>query len=172
MLALWIIQIRDTTATRSVSSVVLMQRPQSGHVAGQPRPRLRAVGAPLGACEGRLEHGARRVPTVAIVGASYTAGVGPDNPEQSWAVGVARLLRWNAVVYGVPGAGYVHPSVSGHGPMTRMLTAEGLGKLDPSLVIIQAGHDDVGVPIAFEARRVAATVRQIQTEAPGPRSRC
>ena len=44
---------------------------------------------------------------MAIVGASYTAGIGPDNPAQSWAVRLARLLHWNAVIYGVPGAGYV-----------------------------------------------------------------
>ena len=37
----------------------------------------------------------------AIVGASYTAGVGPDNPVQSWAVRLAQELRWNAVVYAI-----------------------------------------------------------------------
>jgi lysophospholipase L1-like esterase len=169
VLSLWIVKIRDAAAARSVSSVVLVQRPPAGHLAGQPRPGLRAVDTPLGACEARLEHGPRRAPTVAIVGASYTAGVGPDNPARSWAVGVARLLRWNAVIYGVPGIGYVHPSLTGRGPVSRMLAAEGLGQLHPSLVIIQAGHDDVGVPASDEARRVAATIRQIKTAAPEAR---
>jgi lysophospholipase L1-like esterase len=169
VLSLWIVKFRDAAAARSVSSVVLTQRPQTGHVAGQPRPRLRAVDSPLGACEAGLERGPRHAPTVAIVGASYTAGVGPDNPAQSWAVGTARLLRWNAVIYGVPGAGYVHPGTGGRGPMSRLLAAEGLGTLDPALVIIQAGHDDVGVPAGFEARGVAATVRQVQAADPGAR---
>lgn len=44
---------------------------------------------------------------LAIVGASFTAGVGPGRPGQSWAVLLARLLHWDAVVYGDPGAGYV-----------------------------------------------------------------
>ncbi len=169
VVSLWIVNMRDAAAARSVSSVALVQRPQPGHVAGQPRPRLRAVDDPLGACEARLERGPRHAPTVAIAGASYTAGVGPGNPAQSWAVAAARLLRWNAVVYGVPGAGYVHPGASGRGPMSRMLAAEGLGQLGPALVIVQAGHDDMGVPAGFEARRVAATVRQVQAAAPGAR---
>ena len=42
-------------------------------------------------------------PTVAIVGASITAGVGAEDPAGSWAVLLARQLRWNAFVYGVPG---------------------------------------------------------------------
>ena len=169
VLSWWIVKVHDAAAARSVSSVALVQRPQTGNVAGQPRPRLRAVDAPLGACEARLEHGPRRAPTMAIVGASYTAGVGPDNPAASWAVGTARLLRWNAVIYGVSGAGYVHPGPGGRGPMSRMLAAEGLGQLEPALVIIQAGHDDAGVPAGFEAGRVAATVRQVRQADPGAR---
>jgi lysophospholipase L1-like esterase len=169
VLSLWIVKIHDAAAARSVSSVVIVQRPQAGQVAGQPQSGLRAMEAPLGDCEARLEGGSRPAPTMAIVGASYTAGVGPDNPEQSWAVGVARMLHWNAVIYGVPGAGYVHPSVTGRGPMSRMLEAEGLGRLNPALVIIQAGHDDVGVPAADEARQVTATIRQVEAAAPQAR---
>ena len=45
------------------------------------------------------------MPVVAIVGASFTAGVGAEDPAGSWAVLLARQLRWNAFVYGVPGAG-------------------------------------------------------------------
>ena len=128
-----------------------------------------SVATPLAACEARIEHQARRLPTVAIVGASYTAGTGPDNPERSWAVGLARLLHWNAVIYGVPGAGYVRASASGRGPMSRMLSQEELRGLGPALVIVQAGHDDIGMPAALERRRVGAAVGLIRTAAPAAR---
>jgi lysophospholipase L1-like esterase len=102
---------------------------------------------------------------VAIVGASYTAGVGPDNPRLSWAVRVAQHMRWNAVIYGVSGAGYVR-SVPDGGPMAEMLQEEDLRHLDPALVIVQAGHDDGGVPPAVERRQVSATVDLIRDAAP------
>jgi lysophospholipase L1-like esterase len=128
-----------------------------------------SVAAPLGACAERIKREPRRLPTVAIVGASYTAGTGPGNPEQSWAVGLARLLRWNAVIYGVPGAGYARSSSSGRGPMARMLGQEDLHGLGPALVIVQAGHDDVGVPPGLERQRVGAAVELIRAAAPAAR---
>jgi lysophospholipase L1-like esterase len=128
-----------------------------------------SVATPLAACEARIEREPRRAPTIAIVGASYTAGTGPDNPELSWAVGLARALHWNAVIYGVSGAGYVKTSPSGRGPMARMLSLEGLRGLRPALVIVQAGHDDVGVPTALEGGRVRAAVDLIRAAAPAAR---
>jgi lysophospholipase L1-like esterase len=126
-----------------------------------------AVAAPLAACEARLERESRRVPTVAIVGASYTAGVGPDNPELSWAVRLAEDLHWNAVIDGVPGAGYVRRGDGEQGPMARMLRQEDLRGLRPALVIVQAGHDDEGVPAVLERARVRATVDLIESATPG-----
>ena len=127
------------------------------------------VPSPLAACEARLEREPRRIPTIAIVGASYTAGVGPDDPELSWAVDLARLLHWNAVIYGVAGAGYVQPGTDGRGPAARMLRAEELPGLAPSLVIVQAGHDDSGEPPALEGRRVRGAMKLIHADAPGAR---
>jgi lysophospholipase L1-like esterase len=168
LLSAWcVIRFRDAGASRGVSSVTLLQR-----APGQQAPRaagLRAVGAPLAACEARLERGPRTRPTLAVVGASYTAGVGPGNPAQSWAVDLARQLHWNAVVYGVPGAGYQRAGSSGRGPMDHLLAQEGLTGLRPALVIVQAGHDDVGVPPAVERSRVGAVVGLIRSAAPGAR---
>jgi lysophospholipase L1-like esterase len=128
-----------------------------------------SAATPLAACEARIERAPHRAPTVAIVGASYTAGTGPDNPDLSWAVGLARLLHWNAVIYAVPGAGYVQAGDGRRGPMARMLTEEGLHALAPALVIVQAGHDDVGVPTGLERRQVGAAVNLIRAAAPGAR---
>ncbi len=130
---------------------------------------LLAAADTLRGCETRIESTARRAPVAAIVGASFTAGVGPDNPVQSWAVQLAQELRWNAVVYGVSGAGYAHGGPGGTRSMSRLLTAEDLGRLNPELVIVQAGHDDEGVPAVVEASRVRAVISQIRAAAPHAR---
>jgi lysophospholipase L1-like esterase len=172
-LSLWIVaRARDAAASRAVSSVQLepgQPRAQAGPERPRARPAMLSVSTPLAACEARIKREPRPLPTVAIVGASYTAGTGPGNPEQSWAVGLARLLRWNAVIYGVPGAGYVRASASGRGPVARMLDQEGLPGLGPALVIVQAGHDDAGQPAGLERRRVRAAVDLIRAAAPAAR---
>ena len=121
------------------------------------------------ACEQRIEHASARVPAMAIVGASYTAGVGPDNPALSWAADLARNLRWDAVIDGVPGAGYVRTGTDGLGPMTRLLSAEQLPGLSPALVIVQAGYDDGLVPAGLERQQVLRTIELIRAEAPHAR---
>ena len=121
------------------------------------------------ACEQRIERASGRVPVMAIVGASYTAGVGPDNPALSWAADLARDLRWDAVIDGVPGAGDVQTGTGGLGPMTRLLSAEQLNGLSPSLVIVQAGDDDGRVPAGLERQQVVRTIELIRAEAPHAR---
>jgi lysophospholipase L1-like esterase len=144
----------------------------AGHRAngtGVVQIRVLAAVDPFGRCEQRIEGRPRDLPAVAIVGASYTAGVGPDNPALSWAADFARKLRWNAVIYGVPGTGYVRTGTDGLGPMTRMLGVERLPALAPSLVIVQAGHDDGGVQARVEQRQVARTIDLIRVQAPHTR---
>jgi len=121
----------------------------------------------LTGCERRLRPDRRRgVPAVVIVGASFTAGVGAEDPAGSWAVLLARQLRWNAFVYGVPGAGYVHPGLGRKGPVTAEIARAHLGALLPSLIIVQAGHDDQSVPPGLERLRVQQTVAMIKAQAP------
>jgi lysophospholipase L1-like esterase len=178
VLALWaVVRNGHTESSRAVSSVLLQPGKNQAVTAGEPasapragaRPSMLSVDTPLAACEGRIERQAQRLPTVAIVGASYTAGTGPNNPELSWAVDLARVLHWNAVIYGVSGAGYVRTGSGGQGPMARMLAHEGLHALGPALVIVQAGHDDIGVHPGFEAGRVSAAVSLIHQAAPNAR---
>ena len=154
---------RAGAAALSSSSVRLVQdRPG-------PDSTLLAAADTLSRCETRVEATARRAPVAAIVGASFTAGVGPDNPVQSWAVRLAQELRWNAVVYGVSGAGYARAGPGGTRSMASLLAAEDLSRLDPDLVIVQAGHDDEGVPAPVEAGRVRAVISQIRAAAPHAR---
>jgi lysophospholipase L1-like esterase len=77
------------------------------------------------------------------------------------------MLHWDAIVYGVPGAGYVRSGVSRKGPVTAEIARIDLNSLDPSLVIVQAGHDDIGVPARLEEQRAARTIALIRAEAPG-----
>ena len=134
LLSFWVTRGRADAAAPFYSSVRLVQ--------DQPGPdsTLLAAADTLRSCETRIEATARLAPVAAIVGASYTAGVGPDNPVQSWAVQLAQELHWNAVIYGVPGAGYARGGPGGTRSMSSLLEAEDLGRLNPELVIVQAGH--------------------------------
>jgi lysophospholipase L1-like esterase len=149
----------------------------SAYLAAPPLPFLHrgyvstaALSAQLAACEQRLQRTApragRHVPTIVIVGASFTAGVGSGNPDGSWAELLTRRLGWNAVVYGDPGAGYVRAGLHRQGPVAREISAVDLPKLNPALVIVQAGHNDMGVPAALEALRVKQAIAQIRAAAP------
>jgi lysophospholipase L1-like esterase len=135
--------------------------------------RLPPPGGSLAGCERELirtrSGPGPRPPVLAIVGASFTAGVGPGNPDQAWAVQLARNLHWDAVIDGVPGAGYVRPGVGRKGPVATEIARVDLRALDPELVIVQAGHDDIGVPVSLERRRVAQAVALIRAQAPQAR---
>jgi lysophospholipase L1-like esterase len=123
----------------------------------------------LSECEARLEQARDGRPDMAVVGASYTAGVGPGAAALSWADLLARELRWNAVIDGVPGVGYVRLGNGRAGPISRLLDREDLRALDPSLVIVQAGHDDSGVPASLERQRVIQAIDAIRAAAPRAR---
>ena len=103
------------------------------------------------------------------LGASFTAGVGAHSPAQSWAVRLAELLGWRAVTLGVPGAGYTRTGLGHLGPLSSEIRRVDLAALHPSVVIVQAGHDDWRVPPAAEARHVTGLVRRLQAQTPGAR---
>ena len=128
------------------------------------------LSAQLAACERRMQRTrqepGRYVPTVVIVGASFTAGIGPGDPDGSWAALLARHLGWDAVVYGDPGAGYVRPGVHRRGPVSREISQVDLRELNPALVIVQAGHNDMRVPAELEQQRVKQVIAQIRAAVP------
>ncbi len=123
-----------------------------------------AMGARSGLCPIRSEAGKK--PLVAVVGASITAGTGATTPTLAWPYVLAAKMGWNVAVRGVPGAGYVHSNRLG-GPLIRELQGLPALEMDPSVVILQAGHDDSNEPTAKLASAVAATVRLAEWEAPG-----
>jgi acyl-CoA thioesterase I len=169
-----VLAVSVSVLSRVTSAPAEPQGPQlagsrPGTVHSAEKTRVVAGRDGLAACEQRLERTPRRVPILAVVGASYTAGVGPGSPALSWAVQLARMLRWNAVIDGVPGAGYARAGAGNQGPMLRVLAREDLRALGPALVIVQAGHDDIGVPLQAERRQVAQAIASIRAQAPRAR---
>ena len=108
-------------------------------------------------------------PLMVVVGASFTAGVGASSPTASWAYLLAGYLGWRDVVRGVPGAGYVRAGKDGMGPIGRLLAEADLSRAHPSLVVIQAGHDDTGEPLSLIAERETADLEFIRKHAPDAR---
>ncbi len=101
-------------------------------------------------------------PVMVVVGASFTAGVGASSPTASWAYLLAGYVGWRAVVRGVPGAGYVSAGKDDMGPVGRLLAEADLSQAHPSLVVIQAGHDDIGEPLSLIAKRETADLEFIR----------
>ena len=113
--------------------------------------------------------GPPHAPTVAVVGASFAAGIGAGNPNRAWPADLGRLINWRVVVSADPGAGFVSPGDHDRGPFDRLTAALDLPRLRPDLVIVQGGHDDVGQPLALIGRRVGLLIDTIHREAPGAR---
>jgi len=160
------IEVRGATTSASSGSGHAVSYAARQNLTAAP-PAGHAPGLP--GCEQRLESSqAHGVPRMAVVGASFTAGVG-SSPARSWAAQLARQLHWNAVIYGVPGAGYVRAGLGHGGPMINEVARAGLRGLSPSLIIVQAGHDDIGVPAAAERQQVTHTLDAIRSQAPAAR---
>lgn len=113
--------------------------------------------------------GPPHAPTVAVVGASFAAGIGAGAPNHAWPADLGRLLKWRVVVSADPGAGFVSRGDHGRGPFDRLTAALDLPKLRPDLVIVQGGHDDVGQPQALIGQRVGQLIDTIHREAPDAR---
>jgi lysophospholipase L1-like esterase len=116
-----------------------------------------AVAAPAGA--GPAGH------PVVVLGASISAGTG-STPEQAWPAVVGRCLGRRVVVGAVPGAGYVATGRGARGPVVRLLREADLARLDPSLVVLQAGHNDIGTPGPQLRAAVTTAVETAHRDAP------
>lgn len=108
-------------------------------------------------------------PLLAVVGASFAAGVGAEGPQHAWPQDLARILRWRVVVSADPGAGYVSPGAGRRGPFSRLASRLDLVRLDPSVVIIQGGHDDIGRALPLIRDRVERLVAEIHRDVPETR---
>ncbi len=143
-----------------------------GTVAARPAAAPVRAAAPVHAKAAPAQAKAARVPAprvaahdrrpVVVIGASVSSGK-EVAAAQAYPRRVAALAGRPVEVSSRVGAGYAH------GSMARLTRAANLPAQRPSLVVLQAGTNDVGAPpalIAGQVRQVVATVRQ---QAPGAR---
>ncbi|KZM69114.1 SGNH/GDSL hydrolase family protein [Nocardia terpenica] len=119
------------------------------------------------ATAGRSTGKAQARPVLAVVGASISYGIGADGANQAWPAVLGKQLGWRTVVSADPGAGYLAPGQRARGPMRKLLAELDLTTTHPSVVIVQAGYNDIGMPAAQLTDSVRQVVRQIHAEAPG-----
>ena len=125
-----------------------------------PSPSAKAV-QPVVATAGRAR------PLVVVVGDSYAAGTGATAPRSTaYPALIAADLTWDVRAAASPGAGYVVKGLGG--PVIELLRRTPLARLDPDLVVLQAGHHDVtgDAEIAQIRGRVVEAVEAVRAAAP------
>jgi acyl-CoA thioesterase I len=95
-------------------------------------------------------------PLLAVIGASFAAGVGAGSRQDSWAYRLARQQGWRIVVSAAPGAGFVNTGSRHLGPLSRLAGRLDLVRLAPALVIVQGGHNATRVRELMAGLRHAA----------------
>jgi lysophospholipase L1-like esterase len=108
-------------------------------------------------------------PVLAVVGASFSAGVGAHPPGQAWPADLGRILHWRVDVSADPGAGYTNPGAGHRGPFTTLAAGLDLASLRPAVLLIQGGHNDIGQPLPRISRTVRALLDQIRCQSPTTR---
>jgi lysophospholipase L1-like esterase len=108
-------------------------------------------------------------PLLAVVGASFSAGVGAGHPDQAWPQDLARIMHWRLALSADPGAGYVNPGAGDRGPFAKLAGPLHLARTDPSAIIIQGGHDDIGRPLPLIRARVESLIASVHRECPRSR---
>jgi lysophospholipase L1-like esterase len=99
-----------------------------------------------------------KAPVVMILGDSYTAGLPDVAPEQTFAAETARRLKWQLIIGGRYGSGFVTP---GRTRQTfAMLFDEQLAwRPAPDMIVVSGGHNDW--PHSYE--KVTTAARQLLT---------
>lgn len=108
-------------------------------------------------------------PLLAVVGASFSAGVGAGGPDRAWPADLARMLRWRVAVSAEPGAGFLAPGNTKRGPFSPLAKRLDLRRLHPKVLLIQGGHNDIGRPPTQLGEAVRTLIAQIHAETPGTR---
>jgi len=108
-------------------------------------------------------------PLLAVIGASFAAGVGAGGHRESWAYQLARQRGWRIVISADPGAGFVNTGARHLGPLSRLAGGLDLVRLAPMMVIVQGGHNDVGRSEALVATRVRELVAELRRAVPRAR---
>jgi acyl-CoA thioesterase-1 len=145
------------TALSLVLAALLAAAPLTVH--GDARRELPAPARPAPV------HSATALPPeAAILGDSYTAGANASSPRRGYAERLARTMGWkHADIRGLPGAGYVRPSVKGRrlrGVVRRVV------KRRPPVVVVVMGHNDTRVSPVREERSARRTLAILHRRLP------
>jgi acyl-CoA thioesterase I len=108
-------------------------------------------------------------PLLAVVGASFSAGVGAGRPDRAWPEDLARIMHWRLALSADPGAGYINPGARHRGPFAKLAARLHLGRIDPNTIIIQGGHDDIGRPLPLIRTQVESLIATVRRECPTSR---
>jgi lysophospholipase L1-like esterase len=111
-------------------------------------------------------------PVLLMIGASFAAGVGVDlMPNLAWPPILGQRINYQVVVSADPGGGFINLGDGGLGPFSQLLASVNIATLDPSLVLIQGGHNDQGMNAGAERQAVVSLFQTIRQEAPQARDR-
>ncbi|WP_258061890.1 SGNH/GDSL hydrolase family protein [Arthrobacter sp. ZGTC412] len=103
-------------------------------------------------------------PVLLIVGDSYTAGVGADQPDQGWANLVAGQLGYPTNIDGVPGTGFAwgggEQDELGREYEVRLREIAANPAFVPNVLFLQGGQNDALIPNSDEVE--AATAQTIE----------
>jgi lysophospholipase L1-like esterase len=144
------------------------QPAQRSAAVAQENRGVRQRGDRAGRPPARESRGSAR-PLLAVVGASFSAGVGAGRPSDAWPEDLARIMHWRLAVSADPGAGYVNPGAGHRGPFSRLAARLHLARTDPQTIIIQGGHDDIGRPLPLIKQQVESLIAMIRRVAPRAR---
>ena len=165
---------RRTAATTLtlILSIALMITLSTGHPDVGPNS-FRAAGA--NPVEPAIHYGAQTSslaisrPMLAVVGASFAAGVGAGRPQRSWPYLLAQAEGWRVVVSADPGAGFLNLGAGRRGPFSRLARRLALARLQPQLIIVQGGYNDTGNSPRVEEAQVIELLKSLHRDSPRAR---
>jgi len=150
----------------AATAAVTLSTPSSAPQPSQPS-RPSQPGQPGRPASAAPAHPQR--PLLAVVGASFSAGVGAGRPGRAWPEDLARIEHWRLALSADPGAGYISPGSGHRGPFARLAARLDLTRIDPNTIIIQGGHDDIGRPLPLIRSRVESLISAVHHECPKSR---
>lgn len=113
-----------------------------------PAAAALAICSVISGCSGAVAHSPAPLkaqrdepPVLMVVGDSFTVGSGPVPTWQSYAAEAARQLRWQPVIAGAGGTGFVNPGRVGRN-FQQSFEDELAWRPAPDVLIISGGHND------------------------------
>jgi lysophospholipase L1-like esterase len=157
--------------TAAAALVLLAATGTALAIAGRPTTPVpgRTVAASARCTSPRISTARGAQPVLAVVGASFSAGVGARGGALAWPADLGRLLHMRVVVSADPGAGYLSRGAGRRGPLNRLTDRLNLARLRPAVLLVQGGHNDVGRPATALGRSVRGLIGQIRCATPGTR---